>query len=120
MQGINRHAFSSLLLLSICHAGHKPSVQQDVSFTQVVDHTLKRANMPVLTLSGHKSMGRGFAKWIGRAVGTAGLKHKTELEDLPAYKLRVIQLCFLSMMNANSQALILLRQAACQSCLQGM
>ena len=71
-------------------------MQQDVSFTQVVDHTLKRANMPVLTLSGHKSMGRGFAKWIGRAVGTAGLKHKTELEDLPAYKLRVIQLCFLS------------------------
>ena len=71
-------------------------MQQSVSFTRVVDSTLKQSNLPGLTLTGHKGMGRGFAKWIGRAVGTAGLKHKTELEDLPAYKLRVIQrkLCF--------------------------
>lgn len=71
-------------------------MQQSVSFTCVVDSTLKQSNLPGLTLTGHKSMGRGFAKWIGRAVGTAGLKHKTELEDLPAYKLRVLQrgFCF--------------------------
>lgn len=35
------------------------------------------------------NVGQGFAKWISRAVGTSALKEKTEIQDLPAYRLRV-------------------------------
>lgn len=71
------------------NAGPDTAAAPAVSFSSLVKTTMKQSNMPAMTLSGHKSVGRGFAKWIGRAVGTTGLKHKTEIEDLPAYKLRV-------------------------------
>lgn len=73
-------------------AGQGPAVQASVSFSGLVDKTMRRNNMAVpggAGLGAHKSVGRGLVKWIGRAVGTQGLKHKTELEDLPAYNLRV-------------------------------
>lgn len=34
-------------------------------------------------------VGQGFAKWISKAVGNTALKEKTDIQDLPAYRLRV-------------------------------
>ncbi len=82
-----------------------PSNGKRKSFTlkAVIDQTMRRQMSSGLGYndaldSPRHQIGQGFAKWISRAVGNAGLKEKTEIEDLPAYKLRVSScalLCFL-------------------------
>ena len=68
-----------------------------LSFTMrsVIDQTVRRqmssvyGDASMVMGSPRVHVGQGFAKWISRAVGNAALKEKTEIEDLPAYKLRV-------------------------------
>ena len=58
----------------------------------VVEHSMLRGKSSAhgATLSTPRlNVGQGFAKWMSRAVGTTALKEKTEIEDLPAYRLRV-------------------------------
>jgi len=70
------------------------SRKQSFSLKAVIDQTMRRqmssgqSHNEALDTPRHQ-IGQGFAKWISRAVGNAGLKEKTEIEDLPAYKLRV-------------------------------
>ena len=79
------------------------SRKQFFSLKAVIDQTMRRQMSSALSHndaldSPRHQIGQGFAKWISRAVGNAGLKEKTEIEDLPAYKLRVsccALLCFL-------------------------
>ncbi len=64
------------------------------SLKAVIDQTMRRQMSSGVSYndasdSPRHQIGQGFAKWISRAVGNAGLKEKTEIEDLPAYKLRV-------------------------------
>ncbi len=73
-----------------------PSNGKRKSFTlkAVIDQTMRRQMSSGLGYNDaldtpRHQIGQGFAKWISRAVGNAGLKEKTEIEDLPAYKLRV-------------------------------
>ncbi|DBB11592.1 TPA: hypothetical protein ACH3X3_006983 [Trebouxia sp. C0006] len=72
-----------------------PSNGKRKSFTlkAVIDQTMRRQMSSGLGYNDaldtpRHQIGQGFAKWISRAVGNAGLKEKTEIEDLPAYKLR--------------------------------
>ena len=79
------------------------SKKQSFSLKAVIDQTMRRQMSSGLSHndaleSPRRQIGQGFAKWISRAVGNAGLREKTEIEDLPAYKLRVSScalLCFL-------------------------
>ena len=66
--------------------------KQSFSFKSVIDQTMKRHMGSVYSVPGQSHVGQGFAKWLSRAVGSAALKERTELEDLPAYKMRVSQL----------------------------
>ena len=66
--------------------------KRSLSFRSVIDQTMRRQGSTVYGDAGDSPrhhIGQGFAKWISRAVGHAGLKVKTDIEDLPAYKLRV-------------------------------
>ena len=72
-----------------------PSTQKPMkssNLKSVIEQTMRRqmssAYAETLSTSKYK-VGQGFAKWISRAVGTAALKEKTEIQDLPAYRLRV-------------------------------
>ncbi|DBA68532.1 TPA: hypothetical protein ACH3X2_013596 [Trebouxia sp. C0005] len=70
-----------------------PTRKQSFSLKAVIDQTMRRQVSSCLSHtealgSPRHQIGQGFAKWISRAVGNAGLKEKTEIEDLPAYKLR--------------------------------
>ena len=68
------------------------SSKRSLSFKSVIDQTMRRQGSTVHGDAGDSPrhhIGQGFAKWISRAVGHAGLKVKTDIEDLPAYKLRV-------------------------------
>lgn len=88
-------------------AGAAPAVttthdsRQPLKLMSVVDQTMRRAmssaHGETLNTPRH-NVGQGFAKWISKAVGTTALKEKTEIQDLPAYRLRVIPLpCTLSL-----------------------
>ena len=70
---------------------HGNAGKQSFSFKTVIDQTMKRHMGSVYSAPGQSHVGQGFAKWISRAVGSAALKERTELEDLPAYKMRVSQ-----------------------------
>ena len=68
------------------------SSKRSLSFRSVIDQTVRLQGSAVYgdaVDSPRHHIGQGFAKWISRAVGHAGLKVKTDIEDLPAYKLRV-------------------------------
>ncbi len=68
------------------------SSKRSFNLKSVIDQTMRRQMSSVYAdavSSPHHHVGQGFAKWISRAVGNAGLKEKTEIEDLPAYRLRV-------------------------------
>ena len=79
-------------------AGAAPAVantrdsRRPLKLMSVVDQTMRRgmssAHGEALNTPRH-NVGQGFAKWISRAVGTTALKEKTEIQDLPAYRLRV-------------------------------
>ena len=79
-------------------AGAAPTVaathdsRQPLKLASIVDQTMRRgmssAHGGTLNTPRH-NVGQGFAKWISKAVGTTALKEKTEIQDLPAYRLRV-------------------------------
>ena len=72
---------------AITHDASRP-----LKLMSVVDQTMRRAmsssHNETLNTPRH-NVGQGFAKWISKAVGTTALKEKTEIQDLPAYRLRV-------------------------------
>ena len=79
-------------------AGAAPTVvvtrksRQPLKLASVVDQSMRRGvssgDGGTLNTPRH-NVGQGFAKWISKAVGTTALKEKTEIQDLPAYRLRV-------------------------------
>ena len=66
--------------------------RRPLNLMSVVDQTMRKgmssAHGETLNAPRH-NVGQGFAKWISKAVGTTALKEKTEIQDLPAYRLRV-------------------------------
>ena len=71
------------------------SSRRPLKLMSVVDQTMRQGmsmtHGETLNTPRH-NVGQGFAKWISKAVGTTALKEKTEIEDLPAYRLRVSSL----------------------------
>lgn len=64
------------------------NLKRPLTLHSIVDQSMSIARgEPLPTPRYH--VGQGFAKWISKAVGTTALKEKTEIQDLPAYRLRV-------------------------------
>ena len=85
-------AVSAVELESAPTAVVPTSPKRLVSMKSVVSQTMRRqmSSAHGETLSSPRyHVGQGFAKWISRAVGISALKEKTEIQDLPAYRLRV-------------------------------
>ncbi len=60
-----------------------------VKLQSIVNQTMSWAHGGEALPTPRYHAGQGFAKWISKAVGTTALKEKTEIQDLPAYRLRV-------------------------------
>lgn len=73
--------------------GPSHSWKRPVKLQSIVNQTMGLAQGGEGLATPRYHVGQGFAKWISKAVGITALKEKTEIQDLPAYRLRVSSCC---------------------------